>query len=269
MSDIATLFIDESGKSSLADNIAEPFLLTGIILENKELQTVEGFFNYIKRKFALPLTQPFHSYDIYENPKTRITTPKTVSNSLAEFISLIPTTIIVAFIKKDEFRSILGINSNDDFKGTARRKEMKDYPYRILASYIFALFAKELEKRDCRGQILADSRKGGDYQLLKTLQLCKEGQIPYSKEFHRIVQNRVSAICFAEKGFLSGGLEITDFISYVSFFRVRRMISQAADLGFDTVWKSIREKTIVKHIDEASIRHFFNIKKGEVHKYLK
>ena len=49
----STLFIDESGKSSLADQNNRPFLLTGVILDNQEIQTVEGYFNYIKLKFGL------------------------------------------------------------------------------------------------------------------------------------------------------------------------------------------------------------------------
>ena len=44
-SSLATLFIDESGRSSLAEIESEPFVLTGVILENREIQTVEGFFS--------------------------------------------------------------------------------------------------------------------------------------------------------------------------------------------------------------------------------
>ncbi len=271
MRNTASLYIDESGKSSLAQKENEPFLITGVILKDNETQAVEGFFNYIKRKYKIPVDKPFHSYDIYENPRTKISESDALalSGTLAEYISLIPIKTTIVVIDKQEFKNVLGIQSNEDFKGHSKRKEMKDFPYRVMASYLFGWFGKDLETENCIGQIFSDSRRGGDHQLLKTLHLCKEKVISFNKGYYEAVRNKVTAICFAEKGYLSGGLEITDLISYVTFFRARRLISTKQNIGLDLIWNEIKQRSTFKKIDEQIVRKFFGIKKGEVHKYLK
>jgi len=268
----STLYIDESGKSSLAETENEPFLIVGVILDNEEVAAVEGFFNYIKRKYHISAKFPFHSYDVYENPKSKLSDNEllALSKNLAEYLSLIPVQIdIIALSNKSEFNNALGIRSAQDFKGDKKRKEMKDFPYRVMASYLFATFAKYLEKQDRIGGILADSRRGGDHQLLKTLHLCKENNIPFNKGYIKPLKEKINAISFAEKGYLSGGLEITDLISYTSFFRARRLLSSVKNQGIDLIWEVIREKAKFRILKEDSIRKFFKIKKDEVYKCLK
>lgn len=266
-----TLFIDESGKASLADELNRLFILTGVILDNSEIQTIEGFFNYIKLKFKLLQAQTFHSYDIFENPKTKLSDTALIhlSKTISEFLSLIPVKIHIAWVVKPEFRLALGIKSIDDFKGSSEIKEMKDYPYRVAATYIFAQFGGHLDKKDAIGQIIADSRKGGDHQLLKTLDLCKEKAVPIKDRDHKAIKNRISAICFAEKGFLSGGLEIADIISYTTFNKAMRKISATKIIGMDKIWEQIKQKAEIKEISQDLVRRYFKLKPDEVHKYLK
>src|SRR3989344_2642417 len=267
----STLFIDESGKSSLAEEENQPFILTGVILDDIEIPAVEGFFNYIKRKHGIDPDKPFHSYHIFEDPRSKIDPAKAeaLAKTLAEYISLIPIKITVVGINKNDFKNALGVKSNDDLKGDSKRKQMKQYPYRVMASCLFGWFGKELERKNSIGQITADSRKGGDHQLLKALHLCKEGHVPYATGYQEAVNQRVRAICFAEKGFLSGGVEITDLISYVTFFRAKRMLSKVIPTGIGDVWNEIYKKGEFKNITGQIVRRFFGIKKGEVHKYLK
>jgi len=267
----ATLFVDESGKASLADLNQSRFVLTGVILDNTEIQVVEGFFNYIKLKFKITSKEGFHSYDIFEDPKTKLTNSDLyeLSKYIADFLSLIPIKIHIAVIDKGKFSKALGVKTIEDFKGTAERKEMKDYPYRVSATYIFAKFGEYLINQDSVGEIIADSRKGGDHQLLKTLDLCKENVVPLTGDYHKAIKERISAICFAEKGFLSGGLEITDIVSYTTFNKVIRKLSSMADSGIDKIWEQIRPVANINKIGESAVRRYFRIKKGEVHKYLK
>ena len=267
----ATLFVDESGKASLADQLNRLFILTGVILDNSEIQTIEGFFNYIKLKFKLPQTQTFHSYDIFENPKTKLSDTALVnlSKNISEFISLIPVKFHIAWVIKNQFRSALGVKSFNDFKGSPERKEMKDYPYRVAATYIFAKFGEHLERSGAIGQIIADSRKGGDHQLLKTLDLCKEKAVSVKDKYHEAIKNKISAICFAEKGFLSGGLEVADIASYITFNRAMRKMSVAKVTGVDKIWEQIKPKAKIAEINQDSVRRYFKLKPGEVHKCLK
>lgn len=270
----STLFIDESGKSSLAELKNDPFILTGVILDDEEIASIQGYFNYIKRKYNIDPTQPFHSYHIFECPETKISeaNAKSLVLNLADFISLIPITIKVFTVNKVIFRKALGVNSIEDLKGSSERKEIREFPYRIMASKLFHGFAKYLRNTESIGQIVADSRVGGDYQLIKTLTVCKDLNRPLGAQEAKLIKEKCTAICFAEKNFLSGGVEITDLISYVCFFHARRMMKQMNGIKLGKLWYEIKKKMDENDLDtinEEDIRTFFTIKKGEVHKYLK
>ncbi len=271
MNNLATLFIDESGKSSLIEKANEPFLITGVILDDSDRQIVEGFFGYIKLKYGIDPSQPFHSYDIFENPKTKLDDSdlNSLSIKLAEFIALIPAQIHITSINKSEFKSAIGIKSDEDFKGSGDRQDTKQLPYRVMATYLFAKFGKYLEKKHLIGQMIADSRRGADYQLIKTLNVIKQGDTNVRPEYQIAIKERLNAMCFAEKGYLSGGLEITDLISYTSFLRARKMITHFSNTGIRRVWKEIYARAEIKKIEADQIKRFFGIKKGEVHKYLR
>lgn len=269
--ELATLFIDESGKASLAEKQNEPFILTGVVLDDNDKQIIEGFFGYIKLKYGIKTNEPFHSYDIYENPKSKLTDNqlKSLSEKLGEFISLIPIDIYIYKIDKNIFKDSIGVKSLEDLKGSAEKKEIRDYPYRILATKLFIKFGKYLESKNKIGQIVADSRRGADYQMIKTLSMLKEGAFPLENGIHILIKNRLNAITFADKGYLSGGIEITDLISYTSFVRARKLITSMSNTGINKVWSQIKAKTKVITLTEKEIRNFFSIKKGEVHKHLK
>lgn len=267
-----TLYIDESGKSSLKEQANNPFIMAGVIIDDAEIGAIEGYFNYIKRKYGISPDTPFHSYHVYEDLTTKLPDGQLLelSETLADFISLIPAEITVLEVNKQLFRDVLGIKSLDDFKGSKERKEMSDFPYRVMSSIHFKWFADFLEKNDAIGQIICDSRRGADHHLLNTLNLCKEGHVPYSDgTASKKIKKHVTAICFGEKNFLSGGLEITDLISFVTYFRVRRLITANQHVGIDKIWSNLSGKIKLVEVGEKSIRNFFDIKKGEVHKYLK
>ena len=76
-------------------------------------------------------------------------------------------------------------------------------------------------------------------------------------------------MCFAEKNFLSGGLEITDLISYITFFRVRELLSKNEDIGIPLIWNEIRRKEALRTIEDSEIKEFFEIRENEVYKDLK
>ncbi len=270
----STLFIDESGKSSLVDEVNKAFILTGVILDDEDLKTVEGFFSYIKRKYDIDLDKPFHSYDLFENPSTKISSAKAkpLLSAVADFISIIPIQINIVEVNKEIFKKALGVKSNEDFKGDAKRLEMKEFPYRIMSANLFGWFAKYLHTSDGIGQIIVDSRKGGDSQLIKSLSLCKGPNAPINTEESKLIKERCSAICFAEKNFLSCGLEITDLISYASFFHVRRMMNSMKEYGLPKVWLEVKKKlpnAKINKLQSGDIKTFFKIGRGEVYKALK
>ena len=273
MNNITTLFIDESGKASLVRAGNDPFILTGVLLDREEINPTEGFFKYIKRKYSINENLPFHSYDVFENPKTKKLSDLEASKlvkDLADFISLIPIKINIIGVDKEVFKKTLGVKSLEDFKGSAERKELKESPYHITSALLFKWFSSSL-KKDNIGEIIVDSIRGGNYKLIKSLDSCKDSSY-LDMETARLIKEKCTAICFAEKVFLSGGLEITDLISYTAFFKARKIMKTMDRMGLNKIWQQIKLKMNKKKINvlnEKVIRSFFKIKKDEVHKYLK
>jgi len=67
-------------------------------------------------------------------------------------------------------------------------------------------------------------------------------------------------------------LELTDFISYITYFKVRSLLTQNKHIGVRRVWSSIREKNTTKKIyclTKKEIQNYFNVDSDGVHKYLK
>lgn len=270
----STLYIDESGKSSLSEKRNEPFIITGVIFDDSEINTVEGFFSYIKRKYKIKSSTPFHSYDLFENPETKLSdvSARKLLSTIADFISLIPIKIHIFSINKKLFRRSLGITTPDDLKGSKKRRSMRHFTYDIACTKLFARFAKYLEKNNNVGQIIVDARIGGNQQILNALNKSKDPTSTLDRKDVGQIKKRCTAICFAEKNYLSGGLEITDLISYTSFFHVRRQMSSMEHLKLNNVWYIIKSRLYrndIKQLRLREIQKFFNIGADGVHKFLK
>jgi len=268
------LFIDESGQASLASDSTSPFILTGVIVDDEEIKTIEGFFSYIKRKYSIEVSKPFHSYETFENNETKLSPSKAkmLVADLADFIGLIPIFVKIISIDRIEFKKSLGIKTSEDMKGSAHRKSLKDFPYRIMAAYLFEWFANHLESGKRIGEIVADARRGGDAQLIKTLYQCKEESCSFSEKTRNAINENCTAICFAEKNYLSGGLEITDIVSYTAYQHAKRiMSSKFSDIELNKLWtiiKGLLPKSDFHQITDSEIKTFFQIEKDGVHKYI-
>jgi hypothetical protein len=267
-----TLFIDESGKSSLLSKETEPFIITGVILEDKEISTVERFFIYIKSKYNIDTTKPFHSYHIFENIHTKLPNYKLkkLSKTLGDFLSLIPIQVTVLKVDKTVFKKAIGLTSTTQCKGSKKRKAIPKLTYQLTVSLLYKWFAQTLKSNDGLGQVIVDSSRKYNTSILKTWNLCQEGHLPMiNGKLSELIKDRVTTLCFAEKCFLSGGLEITDLISYITFFHVRELITENEKIGIPLIWNVIAKKEKLTTIDEIEIKKFFGIKKGEVYKDLK
>ncbi|NTU47059.1 DUF3800 domain-containing protein [Candidatus Roizmanbacteria bacterium] len=162
------LFIDESGKASLKSS--ETFILTGVILEQRYKTVVEGYFNFIKRKYGINSNKPFHSYDIYEHPTKRLLDAdlRKLSQEVADFISNIPVEIKIIGINKKRLCKALGLRSFDSLKTLSPQKAalLKESPYIITFSYLLEWFSMHLvPTRDIIGEIVAESRRAADKNL--------------------------------------------------------------------------------------------------------
>lgn len=270
----STLFVDESGKSSLIEKTNEPFILTGVILDEEDIKTVEGFFNYIKKKYQIDSNAPFHSYDLFENQQSKMSDAKAkkLLATIADFISLIPIRIAILAIDKSIFKASLGVKSDDDFKGTSDRKSMREFPYQIMSAKLFSWFSEYLNTSSNIGEIIVDARVGGDQQLLYALNKCKNPNGPLDNSISKLIKEKCNAICFAEKHFFSGGLEITDLISYAAFFHARKKMNSMYHIKLQVVWKEIRKKirdNSLKVLGRREIKKFFKVGQDGVHPFLK
>lgn len=268
------LFIDESGTSSLLKESKEPFILTGVILEDREVNIIEGFFNYIKLKYSINVNEPFHSFNVFEDSNTKLPTAKAkdLITKLSDFISFIPIKLRILSVDRSMFRNALGVKSLEDFKFDSKRKELKDFPYRIMASHLFKWFAEHLESEGSIGEIVVDAKKGGDAQLIKTLYLCKDCLDVFDDSTRNLIRKKCTSICFAEKYCLSGGLEIADIISFTAFQHARRSMPAFKEIRLNKVWNEVRDRLPEKSLErlsEEDVRCFFKIEKDGVHKYLR
>ncbi len=252
--------------------------MTGVILENTDTDTVAGFFNYIKLKYGLNPLKPFHSYHIFEDdsPKNTVKiqdtkTAKQLMAHLGDFISVIPIKICIVSVDKSEFRVALGVTSIKDFSGTAERKRMREFPYEVMSAKLFTWFAQHLDD-DAVGGIFVDARRGGEKELIIALNSFRDPKGPLDNATSKLIDEKCTALCFAEKNFLSGGIEIADFISWTAFFHARRTMNTMDHLKLSTTWKKIKSKldgqSIMK-IGKSEVRKFYKISRNGVHKYLK
>lgn len=246
MNELQHLFIDESGKADLLNKQYSDFILCGVLIGNPELSIISGYFSFIKRKYKLPEHIPFHTYDLLENSyssyklKTR-QIPMFVQ-SMQEFLQLIPLVIYVVHIHKPSFMSMHAIEEKD-LKGSQENKQRNGVLYYLSSVVMLSRVTKRLELQNTQCAIHVDSRKYLDNQLLKAFIDIKEPTLRTKNgnqnNFVALQAKRLCSIEFANKTALSAGLELADFVSYVTFANIR---NQAARLHVDAIWPYIQRK---------------------------
>lgn len=250
MNNFSHLFIDESGKSDLLDTRYVDFILTGVLIGDSELPIISGYFSFIKRKYKLPQDTPFHSYHLLEDPHSsyRLKTRQIpmFMESMQEFLQLIPLTIYVVHTNKVLFKKTYGIDKKD-LSGSKENKERNGILYYLSSLVMFTRVAKKLEAVGISCAIHTDSRKYLDTQLLKAFVDIKEPTLKTKADMYvngiSASAKRLCSIEFANKTALSAGLELADFISYVTFAQIRNKTDR---LHVSTVWPFIHRKLLNK-----------------------
>lgn len=250
MNDLLHLFIDESGKAELLNRKYSDFILTGVLIGNSELAIISGYFSFIKRKYKLPEQFPFHTYDLLENPnspyKLQTRQISMFVQSMQEFLQLTPLAIYVVHVHKPSFM-MMHIITEKDLKGSQENKQRNGILYYLASIVMISRVAKRLELQNAQCAMHVDSRKYLDNQLLKAFIDIKEPTLKTKdgSQQNAIVEvaKRLCFIEFANKTALSAGLEVADFVSYVTFAHIR---NQATRLHVDTLWPYIQRKFVGK-----------------------
>lgn len=241
------LFIDESGKPDFDDVNYRHFLLTGVVIPEAEFEIVTGYFSYIKRKYNLPFEKPFHTYQLLEEPnsKLHISGGRSFVKSMSEFIEACPINIFLAHTDKIIFQKKF---KTELAKTTKIREENKGIVYFLSAYKLFQLFIDNLKKEKATGSVCADSRYNQDRDLLDAFLKIRDKHFkggitnPYAEKSKQLL----TSITFANKFSLSGGLELTDFISFVMFAKIQRKLSQFDNVGLKEAVRAIESKLVSK-----------------------
>lgn len=262
-------YIDESGIASLTDLTCDKFILTGVIIDDKEDVQLSAYFNFIKRKYKIPEDNSFHTYDLFENKKYEFYLKNNdalkLAESLAEFIKISPIRSLCLFLNKNDLRNFLGIKDNSYFKGegSSNRKRDKDIGYEMLATKIFLWFGKCLNQNNgASGKIIVESRQNLDYAVLKSYLLCKQSNRFKTKRLNKASSSfgkNVSAVNFESKIGLCGGLEIADLISYISSLSIKKQISSNEKRGIPILWDAIKEILEKNKIQTVELSEFKNL----------
>ena len=246
-----TIYMDESGIASLADNGNQFFVLTGLIVEDKTDAEFSSYFRYVKRRHGLDEDTQLHAYDVLEDSHNALYIHdnqqcKDLTASMAEFVENAPFNIHVAYIDKEQVRSVLGAPKGYSFRGSKKHKEDKDIAYEALARKLFFEFAKLLKKNKAIGSIVAESRRGADSILLKAYLDTQDPQTfsenDQSAKLAKLARDHIHSICFSGKKSLKAGLELADVISYLAYSEItKRFPNKRNDRrGLKSAWERIK-----------------------------
>lgn len=248
-----TMYLDESGQSSLADFKDKYFVLTGLIVEDKTDAELSTYFRHIKRRHGIGEETSLHAYDLFENEKSDIYFSdnekcKKFIASIVEFVENAPFYNYVFFIDKEEIRKKVGAPRGYTFKGSKKHKEDKGIPYEILTRKLIFEFAKILKRQKAIGSIVAESRRGADVVVLRAYLDTQQHSL-FEKENSlkkqsESAEERIHSVCFAGKRSLKGGLELVDVISYLAYNHlIGKLPNRKKDRkGLHVSWEKIKER---------------------------
>ncbi|TSC65505.1 MAG: hypothetical protein G01um101477_452 [Candidatus Doudnabacteria bacterium Gr01-1014_77] len=259
-----TLYIDESGSGNFLDVRGHHMLiLTGLAIENEVDKSVSAYFRFIKQKFSLPDNESFHSFDVFENPDTKLSEDKQrrLIKSLREFFTMIgPLKITITTVNKRSLLEYLGINA--DFFNNKDFRSMMELPYEALATKLFFWFADILNKEKSLGGITLESRKDSDLAVLRAyLRALDKNKFTtkYTKKSSERIKKRITSIKFETKKGLWEGPEIADLISFVSYQHLNNKMRSFAKVGLSDLWKVIKNKIDDKKISDLKTLGFVRL----------
>ena len=268
-----TLYLDESGVANLADTRSNYFVMSGLIVDDKEDIELSAYLRHIKRRHKIEPTESLHAVDLFEieNHKNFLTsaTSKLFTNSIAEFIENAPFKIIVVAVDKQVLRRKMNIPDGYKFKGSKTHKKDKEVAYELLTRKMIFEFAKFLNKKGCLGSIVAESRRGSDNLVLGTYLDCQEPQTFVQRKslakLAVVTKERVHSICFATKVGAKGGLELADIVSYCSFNELKNNLRGMRRNGVQQMFARIKADIGIERVSVLSLREISGLIPDRIH----
>ena len=258
------LYIDESGVANLCDYQSKFFILSAVAIEEGSVKELAAYFSYIKKRYGLPNDKNLHAVGLFEDKKSDFylsaSKCRNFCKSVAEFIETSPFAISTSCLDKNILRTILKMPDRYEFRGSKDHGEDKDIGYEVLARKIFLGFAQFLRANKSHGAIIAESRRGADYRLLKTFLYSQEpnqfNHNPRLQMYAKELRERVFSISFENKKGLNAGLEIADLISYLINRKVSRRLLSLENRGSNALWRSVERRSDFHSLSPSAFDKF-------------
>lgn len=135
--------------------------------------------------------------------------------------------------------------------------------YKLSSLYQMEYFTEFLEERDGYGGVYADSRTYQDRELLEAFLGIKQKKKKGSRKnpYYKQAKKRLNSITFASKNRFSSGIQLADFVSFVTFAHFNRKMNSFKDIRLRKVWEKIKEEARINNlVDELG--------KKEIKRYL-
>ena len=71
-------------------------------------------------------------------------------------------------------------------------------------------------------------------------------------------KKRLLSITFCDKDYLSGGIELADFVSYVVFAYLENKLKLNKGLDLGLIWKPLSKEIIIKDLTKVFSKKFIN-----------
>lgn len=244
---LVNLCVDESGVASVGIFQHRFFLMTAVVISPDQQELAGLLFAKWRKKYLNNPIKSFHAADFFEDfedgyKKVELKIQKNFKKAIKELNDILDHVEFKAkvfFVDLPELRKDLGIKNAPDYKSefkseeekkvyTTKRKEFQEYfeqshagskdiPYALPLFNTFLYHQEIMEdiekkdtfKRKAIGFIFFESLSGADTKAISNYHKYKEkvGN-GYSK--------RIVGINFPTKNSLDGGIEIADYISYIS-----------------------------------------------------
>ncbi len=234
------LFIDESGKSKLSDE-GDNILLCGLII-NKDLHSaVSSYMISLKGNSGILPDQNIHAFDLFEDEfrllkkKRRDRTGYRVTHAQISVLfermcHLIQGTemkhLIVRLDKRTYQKRIEKAAKKNKIVPKLiveriKKAGLNDFLYEGLTRKLILEFAHFLEENDAYGEVVAESRRNGDSEVLNAFLAATQSS---NYEMGTVYQKwsgyahaRISSLTFQNKKGLSFGLEVADLFAWAHY----------------------------------------------------
>ncbi|HSW96844.1 MAG TPA: DUF3800 domain-containing protein [Candidatus Saccharimonadales bacterium] len=262
--DLYTLFIDESGGSSLNHN-GQFFVLSTVVINKNDYLIIEGYLRMLKRKYFHDDAKIIHMTDLCERPWNSYRKLMYPRKELLKFLKELKTVLCnvpykvgIYYVNKNIIRQKYNYIPAKGRKTTVVDLEI---PYRIASLEAIKDFTNFLVKNKAMGEIVIESRLNNDSNFVRYFDDARKEKIqgvlnPIAKE----TRTRINSLLFANKRIINGGLELADVGAYISYRKLNGDPKRMMKVSLKTLNSIFSEIGKNAYITDSSGRKLIELK---------